>query len=115
MNDERVVSKTALVFWAHVFVMGLAWVAPFLFSWKILVPVYGAVMLQFAVFGRCLMNEQHGFVETEDRIFYSDVLEKLGFYPDPRLVKKVVRRYLYLFLAAVAVIWQWGLGMAALF
>ena len=115
MNDERVVLKTALVFWAHVFVMALAWVAPFLFSWKILVPVYGAVMLQFAAFGRCLLNEQHGFVETEDRIFYSDVLEKMGFYPDPRLVKKLVRQYLYPLLAAMAVLWQWGLGMEVAF
>ncbi len=103
------VVRTSLVFWAHVFVMGLAWVAPFLFSWKILLPVYAAVMGQFAVFGRCLMNEQHGFVETNDRIFYSEVLEKLGFHPEPRLVKRVVRRYLYFFLAAVAVFWQWGL------
>ena len=115
MNYEGVVSKTSLVFWAHVFVMALAWVAPFLISWKILVPVYGAVMLQFALFGRCLMNEQHGFVETEDRIFYSEVLGKMGFHPDPRLVKRVVRRYLYVVLAAVAIIWQWGLGMAVVF
>lgn len=103
--------KSSLIFWAHVCVMALAWLAPFLFPWQILLPIYGAVMLQFAVFGRCLMNEQHGFVETEERIFYSEVLEKLGFYPDPRRVKQLVRRYLYPFLAVVAVLWQWGLGM----
>ncbi len=100
-----------LAFWLHLFVTGLAWCAPFLFSWQILVPVYGAVMVQFAIFGRCLLNEQHGLVESDDRIFYTDLLEKMGFRPDPRLVKILVRRWLYPFLAGVAVLWQWGLGM----
>ena len=113
MNTTRKSIMPTLVFWAHVLVMALAWLAPFLFSWKIMVPVYAAVVLQFAVFGRCLLNKQHGFVETEDRIFYSEVLEKLGFHPQPRLVKTVVRRYLYPFLALVAVVWQWYLGFAA--
>lgn len=69
-------------------------------------------MLQFAIFGRCLMNERHGLVETGDRIFYTELLEKMGFRPDPRLVKIVVRRWLYPFLAGVALVWQWGLGRA---
>ena len=54
-----------LAFWLHLFVTGLAWFAPFLFSWKILLLVYGAVMLQFAIFGRCLLNEQHGLIESD--------------------------------------------------
>lgn len=105
---------STLTFWLHLFVMALAWLAPFLFSWKIVVPVYSVVVLQFAVFGRCLLNKQHGFVETKDRIFYSELLEKMGFYPNPRLVKIVVRRWLYPFLAVVALIWQWGLKVAPL-
>ena len=93
-------------FGLHLLVTLLAWVAPFLFCWKWLVPLYGLVMLQFAVFGRCLMNEQHGLRETEERIFYTELLEKLGFRPEPRLLKRVVRGWLYPTLAAVAVLWQ---------
>lgn len=102
--------KSWLLFWLHLFVTLLAWVAPFLFSWKISLPVYGLVMLQFGVFGRCLMNEQHGLQEEDGRIFYTDLLEKMNFSPDRALVKFVVRRLLYPVLAIVALGWQVGLG-----
>lgn len=101
-------------FFLHLTVTLLAWVAPFLFPWTWLLPVYAAVMLQFAIFGRCLMNEQHGLRETEDRIFYTELLEMLGFRPDGRRVKYWVRGWLYPLLAAVTVIWQVVLGNAPL-
>jgi hypothetical protein len=99
-----------LFFSLHLFVTLLAWVAPFLFCWKWLVPAYGLVMLQFAVFGRCLMNEQHGLREAEGQIFYTELLETMGFRPDRQLVKHLVRRWLYPALAVLAVLWQcwWG-------
>jgi len=103
-----------LVFWLHLFVTLLAWVAPFLFSWKLSLPVYGMVMLQFSVFGRCLMNEQHGLREEDNRIFYTDLLEKMNYIPDRALVKYLVRRLLYPTLAAVALGWQVLLGKAPL-
>ena len=99
-----------LFFGLHLLVTLLAWVAPFLFYWKWLVLLYGIVMLQFAVFGRCLMNERHGLQETEERIFYTELLEKLGFRPEPRLLKQVVRRWLYPLLAVTTVVWQVILG-----
>ncbi len=88
-----------LFFGLHLLVTLLAWVAPFLFYWKWLVPLYGIVMLQFAVFGRCLMNERHGLQETEERIFYTELLEYLGFQPNPQRLKRVVRGWLYPILA----------------
>lgn len=99
-----------LFFFLHLAVTLLAWVAPFLISWTWLLPVYAAVMLQFAVFGRCLMNEQHGLQEAGDRIFYTDLLEMLGLHPDRRRLKYWVRSWLYPTLAAVTLIWQVGLG-----
>ncbi|HMX41854.1 MAG TPA: hypothetical protein PK971_13080 [Saprospiraceae bacterium] len=99
-----------LFFSLHLAVTLLAWVAPFLISWTWLLPIYAAVMLQFAVFGRCLMNERHGLQETDDRIFYTDLLEMLGFRLDRRRVKYWVRGWLYPTLAVVALIWQLGLG-----
>lgn len=67
-------------------------------------------MLQFHVFGRCLMNEHHGLQENGDDTFYSDLLKKIGIQPNTRLVKVLVRQYLYPALAVIAVVWQTGLG-----
>ncbi len=98
--------RSRFFFALHLAVTLLAWVAPLLLSWKILVPIYALVLLQFAVFKRCLMNEQHGLPEQDDRIFYTDLLEKIGFQPNRQIVKTVVRRYLYPLLAIGAIIWQ---------
>ena len=88
------------------------WLLPFLVNWKLAVLVYAAVMIQFAVFGKCLMNEHHGTSEAGDRIFYTEVLERMGFNPEPSRVKFLVRKVLYPFLAVVSLIWQVGLHNA---
>lgn len=99
--------KSEAVFWLHLLLVIGAWVGPFVISWKILVPAYLLVMLQFAVFDRCLMNEHHGLDEkADDRIFYTDLLERIGFRPNRKMLKRFVRRYLYLLLSAVALLWQ---------
>lgn len=105
----------------HQFLYGLhllgviaTWILPFMVSWPIALTVYAAVTIQFAVFGKCLMNEHHGLKEEGDRIFYTDVLEKMGFNPNPRVVKTVVRKYLYPSLAVVTLIYQLILGNAPL-
>jgi len=109
-------SKSELVFWLHLFITALAWVAPFFFSWQWSVPVYAAVMLQFAFFGRCLMNDHHEMTEDDnDATFYSYLFEKMGFHPDRRRLKFYVRKVFYPVLATVAILWQEVLGMAPLF
>lgn len=107
--------KSRLVFALHLFVTILAWVAPFLFPWKWCVAAYSLVMLQFHVFGRCLMNEQHGLKEEGNRIFYTDLLEKLNLHFDRARVKFFVRRVLYPLMAFVSVVWQVWLENAPLF
>lgn len=102
--------KANLVFALHFIITALAWVAPFLFSWQILVPVYLAVLVQFAVFGRCLMNEGHNMDEADDATFYSHLFEKMGFRPNRSRLKFYVRKVFYPVLAAVTLIWQLGLG-----
>ena len=79
-------------------------------DWWIAVGIYAAVMIQFAVFGKCLMNEHHGLDESGGRIFYTDLLERMGFNPDPLLVKTIVRKWLYPALSVVAIVWQLVLG-----
>lgn len=98
--------KSWLAFWFHLFVTLLAWVAPFLFSWQWSLPVYAVVMLQFAVFGRCLVNKEHNLVEDDHATFYSYLFEKLGFKPDRRRLKFYVRNVCYAVLALIAFVWQ---------
>lgn len=106
--------KTNIVFILHLIVTVLAWFAPFLVSWQILVPVYLIVLLQFAVFGRCLMNAEHDVEETDDATFYSHLFEKMGLRPNRSRVKFYVRKVFYPVLSVVAVVWQEGLGYAPL-
>lgn len=97
-------------FWSHLFVTLLAWVAPFCFSWQILVPAYAVVMLQFAIFGRCLLNREHALEEEENATFYSYLLEKMGLHVNRGRVKLLVRRILYPTMSLVAIVWQAVLG-----
>lgn len=106
--------KSSLAFWLHTLAVVATWVAPFLITWKIAVAVYAAVMIQFAIFGKCLMNEHHGLDESDGRIFYTDLLEKMGFSPNPFWVKTIVRQWLYPILAIISVLWQVVLGHAPL-
>jgi hypothetical protein len=99
-------------FWFHLFITLLSWVAPFLYSWYYLLPVYWTVMLQFAIFNRCLMNKEHDLGEDDDMTFYSHILELVGFKFKRSNVKIFCRRILYPFLTAVTLIWQVVLGNA---
>lgn len=102
--------KSGIVFFLHLFVTLLAWVAPFLFTWWMSAIVMGAVVLQFVLFGRCLMNRHHDLGEDDHATFYSYLLERIGFQPDRRRLKVFVRRYLYPALAGFAYLWQAVLG-----
>lgn len=107
--------KSNLLFWLHLFIAALAWVAPFFFSWQWSLPVYAAVMLQFAFFGKCLMNEHHEMTEDGDATFYSHLFEKVGFQPNRRRLKFYVRKIFYPVLATVSLLWQEVLGVEPLF
>lgn len=107
--------RHGLAFWLHLAVTLLAWVAPFWFSWYLIIPVYAAVLLQFALFGRCLMNREHALNEEDDATFYSFLLEKAGFELSRSRVKLYVRRILYPVLSVVAMLWQIVLGFPPLF
>jgi hypothetical protein len=72
-------------------------------------------MLQFAVFGRCLVNKEHDLSEDGDATFYSHLFEKMGFRPDRRRLKFYVRNVCYPVLATVSVFWQEYLGIQPLF
>ena len=107
-----VTGSFGLLFWFHLFITVLSWFAPFLFSWYYLLPVYWTIMLQFLVFNRCLLNENHDLGETDDMTFYAHILELAGFNFKRAHVKTFCRRILYPFLTAVTLIWQVVLGNA---
>jgi len=106
--------KSNFLFGLHLLSVIATWLIPFLITWKICVAVYAAVMIQFAIWGKCLMNEHHGLDESGGRIFYTELLEKIGFQPNPYLVKTIVRQWLYPILALVSIVWQVVLGNAPL-
>jgi hypothetical protein len=98
--------KHHLTFWLHIAGVVFTWFMPFVLPWPLAVTIYATVIVQFAIFGKCLMNEHHGLTEQDDLIFYSDVMERMGLRPNRRLVKNVVRRWLYPSLIIVTLLWQ---------
>lgn len=102
-------------FWFHLFITILAWVGPFLITWKIMLPIYALVQLQFAVLGRCIVNTHHDVDDVNsDYSFYAFVFELLGFRPHRRRLRLFVRRVSNWLLAAVTILWQLVLEIPAL-
>jgi hypothetical protein len=87
-----------------------AYIAPFLITWKIIVPIFVITIIQHAIFGRCLLNAKHGLSETDGSTFYSELIERLGFQPNKVAVRFFVRKILYPLLTIVTLIWQVVLG-----
>jgi len=108
--NESKGSEHNLAFWFHVFITALAWVGPFLFSWYLMVPAYLIVLVQFIIFKRCLLNGKHELDESGDATFYSYLFEKLGLEVNKKTLKLWVRRYFYVILSAITLIWQLLLG-----
>ena len=106
--------KNELFFSLHLLIALSAWFIPFLLSWKIVVPVFGLVILQHAIFGRCLGMDTHGVSEEDGSTCYSHVMERMWFHPNKKAVRFVVRKFLYGFLAGVSWVWQVAWGHAPL-
>jgi len=107
-------SKLNLAFWFHVFITLLAWIGPFLFSWQLMLLAYAIVMLQFAVFGRCLLNKSHGLKDQNDATFYSVLFDLLGIKHNPSKMKYWVRRWVYPILGLFTLLLQLVLGWGPL-
>ena len=103
-------STVNFTFFLHLLVTVLAWVGPFFIPWQLMVTAFVVVQLQFMFFGKCLMNEHHDLKEEDDYTFYAHLFERMGFEPNRKLVKKIVRGGLYWFLAAFTILWQVVLG-----
>lgn len=99
-----------LWFWLHFALIVIAWIGPFVFDWYLMVGGYGIVMLQFAVFDRCLMNNKHDLAEEGDMTFYAQLLETVGFRFSRKRVKQIVRPWIYVFLSIFVITLQLGLN-----
>lgn len=110
MKDAQVRSEAHsahnFVFWFHVFITILAWAGPFLFSWYLMLAAYLTVVLQFAVFNKCLLNAEHDLSDEDHTTFYSYLLEKMGMTVNRKRLKHFVRRYLYILLGILTLVWQ---------
>lgn len=116
-TTESIVAKYNITFWLHLFVTLLAWAVPFLFPWPWVLAAYAAVVLQFTVFKRCLMNKTHALDDTDnDHTFYAYLLEQhLGLRLPRVKVKRFVRFWKYLLLSGFTLFWQLGLKKTPLF
>lgn len=113
-----VMSKSTLntAFFFHLFIVILAWVGPFLFSWYLMVLAYTIVTLQFIFLKKCVLNASHGLEtsEEDDTTFYSDLFAMLGWHPNKRVLKFWVRKLIYPLLAAFTLWWQVVMGFEPL-
>jgi hypothetical protein len=104
------------VFILHLGLMILSWIVPFLFDWRLVWAAYSVVLLQFWVFGRCLMNKGHDIDDVNsDETFYSHLLESIGFRFPRKHVKQFVRLWLLLGLGFIAWFWQYYSGQKPVF
>lgn len=103
------------MFWLHLFLTMLSWFIPFIFWWPIVLVAYATVLMQFVVFNRCIMNKEHALDDDENFTFYAFLLERIGFKPDHVKTKKIVRKWIYVFLASVTILWQIVLQKEPLF
>jgi hypothetical protein len=110
-NRQSVASVYNFSFWSHLFLTALSWFLPFLVSWWLAILAYSIVLLQFALFNRCLMNEGHGLDDGQgEATFYGFLLERIGIRPDRQKLKRFVRRDIYVCLTVIAIVWQLVLG-----
>lgn len=108
--DKPVNSVLNLAFWFHLFITLLAWIGPFLFSWYWMLSAYAIVVIQFMIFGRCLLNKSHGLKDENSATFYSVLLDLVNIRHDPARVKYWVRKWVYPLLGLVTLILQFLLG-----
>lgn len=114
-NNSTIPTTYNLTFWLHLFVTVLSWFIPFLFDWRLVLTAYSCVLLQFHVFGGCLMNRGHALDDAgNDDTFYAHLLELAGFQINRKKVKTFVRLWIYVFLGGLALWWQLVAGHVAL-
>lgn len=102
--------KEKFYFFIHLLAVLVAWTGPFLFLWKIMIPLYILVSVQFIIFKSCLMNKRHGLDESNDHTFYAELFEMMGFQPNRRKLKMFIREYLNVILVLTTLLWQVVLG-----
>jgi hypothetical protein len=101
-------------FWFHLFITLLGWVAPFLVSWYVILPIYAILILQFIFLKKCILNKAHDVGEEDNITFYAVVFELMGFKPNRAQLKFYVRKVFYPALSAFTLFWQLGLGIKPL-
>ena len=107
-------STEKIYFFIHLLAVIVTWTGPFLFSWKIMIPLYILVSIQFYIFKSCLMNKHHGLDESDHHTFYAELFELMSIQPNRRKLKTFIREYLNFILIAVTLIWQVCLGIKPL-
>jgi hypothetical protein len=79
--------KFGLVFWAHLLIIILIWLSPFVFSWKIILVGIGLYYFQLIIFGDCILTKKQFKTNKRGVTFYSHLLTIAGFQPNLAVVR----------------------------
>jgi len=90
----------------HFLIIILIFLSPFILSWKIVLVFIILYYIQLFIFGNCLLTIAQFKEHSRSTTFYSFILEKLGFFPNKKVVRIIVDYFLPWIILMVAIIWQ---------
>lgn len=105
-EKSKINSSLNVAFWFHLLITILAWLGPILFSWYFMIAAYSIVMVQFQIFGRCLLNKSHNLHDQNDATFYSVLFDLIGIPYNATRLKYWVRNWFYPILALLTILIQ---------
>ncbi len=94
MNSTLLNGRFGIVFWAHLVLVILTWVGPFLAPWQLPVLGYTIVLAQYIFLKKCVMNRHHQLSEEGGNTFYAHLFELVGIPVNRKAVRFVVRKLL---------------------
>jgi hypothetical protein len=71
---QTIPSTLNATYWLHFGLTVLSWFIPFLFDWRLVLCAYSIVLLQFVIFGGCLMNRGHALNDAENATAKTDAV-----------------------------------------
>lgn len=100
------------IFWSHLLLILIAYSSPFLFNWKII--VFGSLILiiQYYIFGGCVLNKVQ--FDDANEVFLYPYITMIGLRISRYFFRIFIRYILPLILISLAVIWQVILGIKPL-
>jgi hypothetical protein len=92
MHSTLLNGRFGIVFWAHLALVILTWLGPFLAPWQLPVLGYSLVLAQYIFLKKCVMNRHHQLSEDGGNTFYAHLFELIGIPVNREKVRFAVRK-----------------------